>query len=48
MIQCGNCIKCRKPNIVVVEKDENKCKITDIGIHGGNRVLAKEKKGGEI
>ena len=44
MIQCDHYIECRKPDIVVVEKEEKKCIIIDIAIPGDNRVGAKEKE----
>ena len=36
-------IKARKPDIVVVNKNERSCAIIDIGISGGIRVSEKEK-----
>ena len=44
MIQCDNYVECRKPDIIVVEKEEKKCTIIDIAIPGNNRVGAKEKE----
>ena len=43
MIQCDRYIECRKPDIVVVEKEEKQCTIIDIATPGDNRVGAKEK-----
>ena len=44
MIQCGREIKARKPDIVVMNKNERSCAITDIGIPGDIRVSKKEKE----
>ena len=44
MIQCDNYIECRKPDIIVVKKEEKKSTIIDIAIPGDNRVSAKEKE----
>ena len=44
MIQCDHYIECRKPEIVVVEKEEKQCTIIDIATPGDNRVGAKEKE----
>ena len=44
MIQCDREIKARKPDIVVVNKNERSCAIIDIAISGDTRVSEKEKK----
>ena len=44
MIQCYREIKARKPNIVVVNKNEKSCAIIDIAIPGDIRVSKKEKE----
>ena len=44
MIQCDREIKARKPDIVVVNKNERSCAIIDIAIPGDIRVTAKEKE----
>ena len=44
MIQCDREIKARKPDIVVVNKNEESCAIIDIAIPGDIRVSQKEKK----
>ena len=43
MIQCGREIKARKPDIVVMNKNERSCAITDIGIPGDIRVSKKRE-----
>ena len=43
-IQCVRKIKARKPDIVVVIKNERSCGIIDIAIHGDMRVSEKEKE----
>ena len=43
-IQCDNIIEARRPDIVIVEKEEKVCKVTDIAIPGGSRVAEKERK----
>ena len=44
MIQCDREIKTRKPNIVVVNKNERSCAIIDIAIPGDIRVSGIEKE----
>ena len=44
MIQCDHYIECRKPDTVLVEKEEKQCTIIDIATPGDNRVGAKEKR----
>ena len=44
MIQCDTAIKARKPDIVVVNKNERSCAIIDIAIPGDIRVSEKEKE----
>ena len=44
MIQCDREIKARKPDIVVVNKNERSCAIIDIVIPGDIRVSEKEKE----
>ena len=44
MIQCDREIKARKPDIVVVNKNERSCAIIDIAISGDIRVSEKEKE----
>ena len=44
MIQCDREFKERKPDIIVVSKNERSCAIIDIAIHGDIRVSEKEKK----
>ena len=44
MIQCDREIKARKPDIVVVNKNERSCAIIDIAIPGDIRVNEKEKE----
>ena len=44
MIQCDREIKARKPDIVVVNKNERSCAIIDIATCGDIRVSEKEKK----
>ena len=44
MIQCDREIKARKPDIVVVNKNERSCAIIDIAIPGDMRVSEKEKE----
>ena len=44
MIQCDREIKARKPDIVVVNKNERSCAIIDIAIPGDIRVSEKEKE----
>ena len=44
MIQCDREIKARKPNNVVVNKNEKVCAIIDIAIPGDIKVSKKEKK----
>ena len=46
MIQCDREIKTRKPDIVVVNKNERTCAIIDIAIPGDIRV-GKEKESSE-
>ena len=46
MIQCEREIKARKPDIVVVNKNERSCVIIDIAIPGDiriNNIISKEK-----
>ena len=43
-IQCDHHIECRKPDIVVVEKEEKKCLIADIAIPNNKNVGVKEKE----
>ena len=43
MIQCDREIKTRKPDIVVVNKNDRSCAIIDIGITGHIRISEKEK-----
>ena len=44
MIHCDREIKARKPDIVVVNKNERICTIIDISVPGDIRVRKKEKK----
>ena len=44
MIRCDREIKTRKPDIVVVNKNERSCAIIDIAIPGDMRVSEKEKE----
>ena len=44
MIQCDHHIECRKPGIVVVEKEEKKCLIVDIAIPDDKNVGVKEEE----
>ena len=44
MIQCDHHAECRKPNIVVVEKEEKKCLIVDIAIPDDKNVGVKEEE----
>ena len=44
MIQCDREIKARKPDIVVLKKNERSCAIIDIAIPGHVRVSKKEKE----
>ena len=48
MIQCDRQIKARKPDIVVVKKNERSCAIIDIAIHADITVGKKEKEKFEI
>ena len=43
-IQCDHHIECRKPDIVVVEKEEKKCLIVDIAIPDDKNVGVKEEE----
>ena len=43
-IQCDYHIECRKPDIVVVEKEEKKCLIADIAIPNDKNVGVKEEE----
>ena len=43
MKRCDHHIECRKPDIVVVEKEEKKCLIVDIAIPDHNNVGVKEE-----
>ena len=47
MIQCDRGIKARKPDIVVVNKNEGSWAIIDIAIPGDIRVNEKEKEKNE-
>ena len=44
MIQCDREIKARKPDILVMNKNERSCAIIDIVIPGDTRVSEKEKE----
>ena len=44
MIQCDHHIECRKPDIVVVEKEEKKCLTADIAIPNDKNVGVKEEE----
>ena len=44
MIQCDREIKARKPDIVVVNKNERSCSIINIAIPGDIRISEKEKE----
>ena len=44
VIQCDREIKARKPDIVVVNKNDRSCAIIDISIPGDIRVSAKIRK----
>ena len=44
MIQCDHYIECRKPDIIVIEKEEKQCTIINIATPGDNRVGIKEKE----
>ena len=48
MIQCDREIKTRKPDIVVVNKNERTCAIIDIAIPGDIRVSKKRKAARDI
>ena len=43
-IQCDHNIECRKPDIVVAKKEENKCLIVDIAVPDDKNVAVKEEK----
>ena len=43
MIQCDKEIKARKPDIVVVNKNEKSCSIIDIAIPGDINLVKKDK-----
>ena len=43
-IQCNHIIEARRPEIVIVEKEEKVCKIIDIAIPGDSRVAEKERE----
>ena len=47
MIHCNREIKARKPDIVVVNKNERRCAIIDIAVPGDIRVSEKEKEKNE-
>ena len=47
MIQCDREIKTRKPDIVVVNKNERTCAIIDIAIPGDIRVSKKKESSEE-
>ena len=44
MNQCDREIKARKPDIVVVNKNERSCAIIDIAVSGDKRISEKEKE----
>ena len=44
MIQCDHDIECRKPGIVVVEKEEKKCLIVDIAIPDDKNIGVKKEE----
>ena len=44
MIQCDREINARKPDIVVMNKNERSCAITDIAIHADIKVREKVKE----
>ena len=43
-IQCDHIIEARRPDILIVEKEEKVCKIIDIAIPGDSRVAEKERE----
>ena len=43
-IPCDHIIEARRPDIVIVEKEEKVCKIIDIVIQGDSRVAEKERE----
>ena len=42
--QCDHLIEGRRPDIVVIDKDKNKCLIIDIAVPGDARVKVKEQE----
>ena len=42
-IQTDHVIETRRPDLVVVDKKERVCKITDFAVHGDSRIEEKEK-----
>ena len=44
MIQCDKMIKHKKPAIVLVDKEHQKCLIIDVACPGDNRVAEKEEE----
>ena len=42
MIQCDNSIKYRKPNLLLIDKQQKTALIIDIACPGDNRISAKE------
>ena len=44
MIQCDHYIENRKPDIVVVEKDDRRCFIVDVAIPGDKRIVSREEE----
>ena len=47
-IQCDHIIEARRPDILIVEKEEKVCKIIDIAIPGDSRVAEKGREKVEI
>ena len=43
-IQCDHIIEARRPNIVIVEREEKMCKIIDIAIPRVSRLAEKERE----
>ena len=44
MIQCDKMVEHRKPGIVLVDKEQQKCLIRDLACPGDNRVAEKEEE----
>ena len=41
-IQCDNVVEARRPNLILVDKKEKSCVITDVAIPGDCRIREKE------